>query len=131
MKVSILNAALLLSLSQLSFSATTPKPSSCPPVPAIVAIGITHIEKNGGAWYAGVLSNNYSTKEKWTLTVGPINAANAHEAKQKAISSLPTLTYKQGPLANGQHWVCVYNNPLGYTTGTITPALGLLHSVLS
>lgn len=129
MNIKIVITALFLLLSQITFSA--PKPSSCPSVSAILQVGITRVEKTQNVWYAGVLSNSFGTHENWTLTIGPITANSGKDARQKALTSLSSLTFKQGPLANGQHWVCVYNNPYGYTTGTITPALSVLPTNLN
>ena len=131
MKLRIMSSVLLLSLCHTSFADLPPKPASCPSISAIQAIGITYIEQDDGAWYAGVLTNNYATNDKWTFALGSITAASESEARQKATDSLASLTLQRGPMpTNFEKWVCLYNNKAGYNTVAITPAMYPLNAAI-
>lgn len=137
MKLQIISAVLLVSLSQFSFAANAPKPNNCPTVSALQTVSITYVEQNdeNGLWSAGVLSNNYQTNEKWSFAIGEFNATNEIDAKHQATDSLLSLKLQQGPLPfkiNGEDsWICLYSDGSGHTAGAMTPPVDTLRSLVT
>jgi hypothetical protein len=130
MKLGIINAALLLSLSQLSFAEGPEQPDSCPSVSAIQAVGINEVINEQGSWYGAVSANNYDTADQWTFAIGEFKAPNQKKAKQKILEAMNSLSYQFGPEAfevNGQDsWVCLYADNAGHRAITVTPTLSVL-----
>ncbi|STY28339.1 hemin binding protein Hbp [Legionella wadsworthii] len=134
MKLQVMNAVLLLSLSQFSFGALPPKPNACPSVSALKAIGVSDMIKEDGQWYGAVQSNNYNTTDKWTFVIGAFRATDESDAKQQALRAINSLSFLSGPEAfnmDGQDsWICGYKDRSGHTAATITPTMPFLHSGL-
>jgi hypothetical protein len=105
-----------------------PKPAKCPGASSIASFGVDVVESDkDGTWVAGVLSNNYDTQNAWTFALGKISARNANEARDKAMDSLGSLSFRYGPVAVEQYnvWACLYGTAEGYMGVTITPQLSL------
>lgn len=127
-----MNALLLCSLSQFGFAANTTKPTSCPSVPALQAIGSIDTVKENDQWYGAVKSNNFGTQDQWTFAIGSFSATDENDAKQQALNAISSLTFITGPVAfnvEGQdRWVCLYKDSSGHTAGTITPVMPTFRS---
>lgn len=138
MKFKLLCTSMILFLSQSALAEMPPRPEKCPDVSAIQSRGVADIERGNapGKWFASVLSNSYHTKELWTFVLGPIEATDENDAKNKAVTSLASLTLEEGPLPVEwlNRWVCTYNNKSGYSAVAVTPAVNAgmqLHSVVN
>ena len=126
MKAKIISAALLLSLSQISFSDPA-KPNNCPTVTALQAVGINFMHQDGDIWYGSVASVNYDTNETWSFVIGEFKATQENDALVKANKALSSLTLTQGPLPfnmNGKDsWVCLYKDQSGHLASAVTPTM--------
>lgn len=107
--------------------AMPPKPAKCPGVKALKTseFDIAQQDKDG-TWVAGVIHNNYDTKDAWTFAIGKINATSQQDAMDKAEAGLKTLTFQTGPIAVEKYnlWACGYYTGEGYPAVAVTPALG-------
>ena len=102
-------------VSQASFATMPPKPAKCPDASAIRSVGIELVQRdNDGTWVGGVQANKYQTNDLWTFIVGKIPANNETDARTKALKSLNSLRFIQGPFANPQYnvWVCIFGNDM-------------------
>lgn len=113
------------------------KPDKCPIAAAIQAAGLNEeviIQGPDGKWVTGMMQNRYDTHNSWSFIVGNITAANPQDAFNKAIASLSTLNFQQGPDISRRlrKWVCTYSNQTGYKTIAVTPDLngGSMNEVL-
>ncbi|KTC85438.1 DUF4949 domain-containing protein [Legionella drozanskii] len=126
MTAKIISAALLFSLSQISFSAPE-KPNNCPTVAALQGVGINFMHKDGDIWYGSVASVNFDTNETWSLVIGEFKAKHEKDAQAKANEALSSLTLTQGPLPfnmNGKDsWVCLYKDQSGHLASAVTPSM--------
>ena len=128
MKVQLIGAILLISMSQFS-SAAFAKPDSCPSISALKAVGVTQIVHDEGLWYGAVQSAKYDTNDNWTFTIGQFEAKNEHEAKAQALNALSSLTLEQGPVSftveGIDSSICLYKDHAGHTAGTVTPIMNI------
>jgi hypothetical protein len=126
MKLQVLSAALLLSLSQFSFAAP-PQPAHCPSISALQAVGVSVIVKEKEGWVGFVQSDNFATSEKWSFMIGAYKAKNKDDAKNKITHAISFFSLEKGPLlfdVNGKEsWVCLYKDKLGHVASTMTPPM--------
>ncbi|WP_419419488.1 DUF4949 domain-containing protein [Legionella sp. D16C41] len=128
MKFQKLVFALPLLVSHSIFALTSDKPTTCPSVEALAAIGVSDAisvtENDAGSWVAYQPSNSFETTNKWTLIVTSIEATNARDAINQANKALPSLNLIAGPEEVKGGWGCVYaSNDYSLIADAITPPL--------
>ena len=132
MKLQILSAALLLSLSQLSFASS--EPASCPTVTALQSVGVNVVVKDQGKWVGFVQADNFSTNEKWSFVFGKFKAKNEDDAKSQANKAISTLNLDKGPMPfeieGKPGWTCSYKDNSGHKAATFTPPLEAFKSLI-
>ncbi len=104
------------------------QPSKCPDADKIAAAGLSKdiIEKDfNGQWIVLMPRNNYKTVNSWSFIISKIDAENREEAYTKAVNSLQTLTFDQGPyqVSHMKKWGCRYHTSENFLGVTVTPDL--------
>lgn len=127
MSIKLLVAATALALVSSAY-ALPPKPVKCPSEDAIRAGGLSKevVEQDkDGTWLVALIKSKYDTKDSWSFVVGKIPATDRAEAYRKAVASLATVTFKQGPLPVTQikRWACMYGTSQNYIAVAVTPDL--------
>ncbi len=127
-KLALLYVSVIFSFfSHFALANAFAKPDKCPDVEAIRQVGIDYIVLNeNGTWAASNLSNKYGTSFDWTLSLGGTNekVKDEHEAKQKALQELQTLTFVGGPYYSGnEDAACIYDTNQIKGAMVITPPL--------
>jgi hypothetical protein len=129
MKLKLIASIVSTALLTVSAAHAMPaKPDKCPGANSLQSISFEAVEQdNDGTWAAGVMGNNYDTKDRWTFVIGKIQANSESDAKAKAVEAAKSLKFRQGPLPIEQYgvWACVYSNAKNYPAITVTPAFGL------
>ena len=115
----------LLSIAVLAVSlpAFAEKPEHCPGVNAINAIKyrLSNVKNENGTWTMTSGIRQFDTKEAWMLNVYGIKAENQNEAFEKALTSIKSLTYLQGPEEEMFNtWSCAYRTNDGYVAIAMT-----------
>jgi hypothetical protein len=133
MKLQVLSAALLFSLSQFSFAAP-PKPANCPSISALKAVGVSVLVQEKEGWVGFMPSDNFATKEKWSFMMGAFKAKNKEEAKNKMINAISSFSLEKGPFpfsfGGKDGWVCAYKDKSGHIAQTMTPPMDVLDTQL-
>ena len=128
MKKYLIIATLLLTLCT-SVLAFPPKPENYPDAAVIAAAGLTKETAqlgNDKLWTVSMMHVEYpGTNNAWTFIVSKIPAVSAQDAYLKAIASLGSMTYEQGPIKIEEilKWAVVYHSKEQYTGMAITPAM--------
>ena len=117
----------LLSCS-LTLHAFPTQPKKCPDTDKIAAAGLSKdiIEKDfNGQWIVIMPHDDYKTANSWSFVISKINAADREEAYSKAITSLSTLVFDEGPykVSHMKKWGCRYHTSENYLGVTVTPDL--------
>ena len=131
MKVKILTSIIATTLLTLSTAhALPPKPDKCPSVSALQSIALERAEKdNDGKWGAGVMRNNYDTKDSWTFVVGDIQADDESDAMNKARDAMTSLHFSEGPKPMFDMWFCMYKNDKNYVSVAVNPPLDGMRAI--
>lgn len=92
------------------------KPTSCPSLASIKAVGIQHVERKkvGEGWIAWS-KNGYSTDEKWFFSILKVSGPNKNKAMNEARNKLNDLVTVYGPeKVEPGKWGCLYFSPNGH-----------------
>ena len=122
MYIKLLTAAAML-VASTSVLAITEKPDHCPSIGTLLAAGLPKdnvINQQNGNWsvFTGLRDGDAS----WIFAIMNISAMDDNDAHQKAVLSLNSLTYLQGPfsLQIATEWACLYSTAEGYEAVTVT-----------
>ncbi len=106
-----------------------PKPEKYPDAAVIAAAGLSKETAELGSdklWTVSIMHVEYpGTNEAWTFIVSKIPAISAQDAYLKAIASLGSMTYAQGPVKIDDilRWAVIYRSKEQYAGMAITPAM--------
>lgn len=122
MKVKLLGTLVILFLSQIAQANGTARPEKCPEVKTIRSTSMTTVVEQNTGWF-GSVESAFGTGYQWAFIIGPVDAQNEAQARNKLSATLASLTLLGGPIAYAHVSICPYAAANGVKAAAINPPL--------